>query len=1042
MLESSKGIPTPFLHHATVAATTLKQLSEINTTPYLQVVAGVALLILQTAQSVKKNKEQCVALVEQIYEIICALIELCADTSAPLSPVLLDGMAMFAETLQKIDAFLRMQQDTNRLKRFLKHQEHTSRLEDCKAGLRDARDVFATKTAAVTLGDVAEFQATMERKHHELLKLIVENSFSDQGSSGFGSIVGSLHFNTKLTLWDRHSFSSLSIMIPSAPQVFHGRQSELRDAADRLLKDGGRVAILGPGGIGKTALAKSLLHQPDVVAKYPVRYFVSCDSAVTVEDLALAVAGTLGLELSGKLTKAIIKHLSAQPSCLLVLDNFETPWERIETRDKVEEFLAILGDLTHVALLMTIRGQERPSKIRWTRPFIPALKPLSFDAARETFMDIADTDSDEDAAHVSELLALTENLPLAVTLVASISAFEGCEAVLARWKTENVSLLSDGTHKETSLEISLRLSLSSPRMSSSPGALHLLSLLSLLPDGISDADLLESSVPIPDLLRCKSTLLRTSLAYNDAERLKVLAPVRELMKKLHPPGYTLARPLRLHWERLLQLWRTFQMPSRDLAQRLAGNAGNLNSLLKFGLEVDAPDLKEVVYGIFYLDTFTSRTYGNTSPLMTDISAHVQRVNDNGLHGYYIWHIFAEQKGVAPSDSEATDLLARGCKYYQLAGDLSGESKLHHAVSVYSIRVGNVNKATTHAEMSFTLADQADDDVRRTRALVSMATCRRMKGKFSEAVELARRAQWIAGRIGNFQRETDAMEEEAVSWLALGNLSQAMEICRSTRQLIIAGGIEKTVHDIGALDFEAEICLYQTAYSEARKCRERIVEYSSPEKFPLYHGHSLAAIADIDVAVGVFNSEGEVTAALVKPRQIFAAHNYLFGPPLCDKIVADFLLADGRTLEAVKMYDACVQSLRAESTEFILGCMLKLGDITLRPDAVRSTTHWATAYLACGKITGNVSAVIWALRLLGDIFRAEGDEETSASLFQLALEEFTRMDIYRGRADCLLRLAEMAQKRGENNVATEHFREARRMFLKSGMVLEAEKIQQN
>jgi hypothetical protein len=127
----------------------------------------------------------------------------------------------------------------------------------------------------------------------------------------------------------------------------------------------------------------------------------------------------------------------------------------------------------------------------------------------------------------------------------------------------------------------------------------------------------------------------------------------------------------MHWDGLLQLWTTYTMPSGDLVQRLAGNAGNLNSLLKHGLDVGAPDLKEVVYGIFYLNTFTSRTYGNHSPLMTDISAHVERVNDNGLRGYYVWQLFSHQISFVPSEA----LVAQGCKYFQLAGDLVGECAL-------------------------------------------------------------------------------------------------------------------------------------------------------------------------------------------------------------------------------------------------------------------------------------------------------------------------------------------------------------------------------
>lgn len=50
MPDPSKGIPTSSIRHATLAATTLKQISDINSTPYLKVVAGVALLILDTVQ--------------------------------------------------------------------------------------------------------------------------------------------------------------------------------------------------------------------------------------------------------------------------------------------------------------------------------------------------------------------------------------------------------------------------------------------------------------------------------------------------------------------------------------------------------------------------------------------------------------------------------------------------------------------------------------------------------------------------------------------------------------------------------------------------------------------------------------------------------------------------------------------------------------------------------------------------------------------------------------------------------------------------------
>ncbi|KAJ7476647.1 P-loop containing nucleoside triphosphate hydrolase protein, partial [Mycena latifolia] len=322
--------------------------------------------------------------------------------------------------------------------------------------------------------------------------------------------------------------------LPSLPQIFHGRDSEVHDVVTSLLQEEARVIILGAGGVGKTSLARTSMHHDDVLAKFADRYFVSCDSSQTVEDLMVAVASALRLELPGKLSQKIIKFLSATQSCLLVLDNFETPWEPPETRGKVEEFLALLGDLPQVALLVTMRGQERPLKIRWTRPFIQPLQPLTAEAARQTFMDISDSEGRDDI-FITELLDLTGNLPIAVTLMAYAASFEGCEAVLLRWKHDNISILSEGHDKETNLETSLRLSISSPRMTSSPGALQLLGLLSLLPDGILDADLLNSACAIPDIPRSKSTLLRTSLAYLDGDRLKILVPVREFIKKMYPP---------------------------------------------------------------------------------------------------------------------------------------------------------------------------------------------------------------------------------------------------------------------------------------------------------------------------------------------------------------------------------------------------------------------------------------------------------------------------------------------------------------------------
>src|ERR1700761_2876384 len=99
---------------------------------------------------------------------------------------------------------------------------------------------------------------------------------------------------------------------------------------------------------------------------------------------------------------------------------------------------------------------------------------------------------------MNKLLQITDNMPLAVDLIAHLADCEGYTNTLARWEAEKTSLLSVGHDRKSNLDVSLRLSLSSPRITSN--SKELLSLLSILPDGLSDVELIQCNLPIPNIL--------------------------------------------------------------------------------------------------------------------------------------------------------------------------------------------------------------------------------------------------------------------------------------------------------------------------------------------------------------------------------------------------------------------------------------------------------------------------------------------------------------------------------------------------------------
>jgi hypothetical protein len=148
-------------------------------------------------------------------------------------------------------------------------------------------------------------------------------------------------------------------------------------------------------------------------------------------------------------------------------------------------------------------------------------------------------------------------MPLAISLLAHLVDEEGCSNVLSLWEEKKTSLISEGYDKRSNLDLSISLSLLSPRITSLPESQHLLSLLSILPDGLSGVDLVQSKLHIADILGCKSALIRTTLAYTDEhKRLKVLVPIREYMQKFHPPTIHLVQPLLHHFQQLLELYRS------------------------------------------------------------------------------------------------------------------------------------------------------------------------------------------------------------------------------------------------------------------------------------------------------------------------------------------------------------------------------------------------------------------------------------------------------------------------------------------------------
>ena len=357
---------------------------------------------------------------------------------------------------------------------------------------------------------------------------IILDTAITRDTSASGTTIDAVEVGTRYNNPERSS-SLLDLRSPTpAPTEIFGRDAIIEDLlgfAERFAS----VTLFGAGGVGKSAIARTLLHHDRIAARFgKYRHFIPCDLMGSLGNFLGGLADAFGAHHPMDMTQ-LRSHLAISPPCTLVLDGVDSLLDPLtpgstEITAAIEEF----GRCQNVFLLTTSRMDVRIPDFR--RIEVPT---LHIDGARSTFCSRCHLGR---SVAVDKLLTELDFHPLSIDLLACATSENGWDEprLLKAWNDNKTSILHVSGPR--SLEDNIKSILLTPTIRKlGRAAQDTLEAIALYSDGVQEIKLERTFPKIPAIGKAVNALCKFSLTYRQDGFVKMLSPFRLYFLELNRP---------------------------------------------------------------------------------------------------------------------------------------------------------------------------------------------------------------------------------------------------------------------------------------------------------------------------------------------------------------------------------------------------------------------------------------------------------------------------------------------------------------------------